>query len=87
MFGGSGYGGMAGLDIFLLAFISDAFMNPARVISAGLVFQHPWQSGLYWTVTFIGSSTVAFIVRRKIKNAVGKNSNHELSVRTLAIHY
>jgi aquaporin Z len=72
--GGLAIGGMVGLDIFLLAFISDASMNPARSLAPAWswfssILGNLW---LYWTATFIGSSTVAFTVRRKIKNAVGK---------------
>ena len=70
--GGLAIGGMVGLDIFLLSFISDASMNPARSLAPAWfssILDNLW---LYWTATFIGSSTVAFTVRRKIKNAVGK---------------
>jgi aquaporin Z len=62
-------GGMVGLDIFFLALISGASMNPARSLAPALfsgVLTNLW---LYWTATFIGSSVVAFIVRRKFKNA------------------
>jgi aquaporin Z len=62
-------GGMVGLDIFFLAFISGASMNPARSLAPALlsgVLSNLW---LYWTATFIGSSTVAFLVRKKFKSA------------------
>ncbi|MDQ3851816.1 MAG: aquaporin [Thermoproteota archaeon] len=62
-------GGMVGLDIFFLALISGASMNPARSLAPALfsgVLTNLW---LYWTATFIGSSVVAFIVRRKFNNA------------------
>jgi aquaporin Z len=63
-------GGMVCLDIFFLAFISGASMNPARSLAPALfsgVLGNLW---LYWTATFVGSSTVAFIVRKKFKNAM-----------------
>ena len=65
--GGLAIGGMVGLDIFFLAFISGASMNPARSLAPALfsgLFGNLW---LYWTATFIGSSTVALLVRRKFK--------------------
>jgi aquaporin Z len=67
--GGLVIGGMAGLDIFLLAFLSGASMNPARSLAPALLSGVLGNLWLYWTATFIGSSTVAFMVRRKLKNA------------------
>ena len=69
-FGGLIIGGVVCLDIFFLAFISGASMNPARSLAPALfsgVLGNLW---LYWTATFVGSSTVAFIVRKKFKNAM-----------------
>jgi aquaporin Z len=66
--GGLAIGGMVGLDIFFLAFISGASMNPARSLAPALlsgVLANLW---LYWTATFIGSSAVAFTVRKMFKN-------------------
>ena len=62
-------GGMVGLDIFFLAFISGASMNPARSLAPALFSGILGNLWLYWTATFIGSSAVAFVVRRKFKNA------------------
>jgi aquaporin Z len=67
--GGLAIGGMVGLDIFFLAFISGASMNPARSLAPALlsgVLSNLW---LYWTATFTGSSAIAFLVRKKFKNA------------------
>jgi aquaporin Z len=67
-FGGLAIGGVVGLDIFFLAFISGASMNPARSLAPALlsgVFGNLW---LYWSATFIGSVAVASLVRRKFKN-------------------
>ncbi len=71
-FSGLAVGGMVGLDIFFLAFISGASMNPARSLAPALfsgVLGNLW---LYWTATFIGSSAIAFLIRKKFKNAKTK---------------
>jgi aquaporin Z len=67
--GGLVIGGMVGLDIFFLAFISGASMNPARSYAPALlsgVLGNLWH---YWTATFIGSATIAFLVRKKFKSS------------------
>lgn len=67
-FSGIVIGGMVGLDIFFLGFISGASMNPARSLAPALIsgggptFTNLW---LYWTATFIGTSLIAFVYRRK----------------------
>jgi aquaporin Z len=66
-FGGLIIGGIVGLDIFFLAFISGASMNPARSLAPALLsgaFGNLW---LYWTATFIGSSTIALLVRKRAR--------------------
>jgi len=66
--GGLAIGATVGLDIFFLAFISGASMNPARSLAPALlsgVLDNLW---LYWTATFIGSFNVAFLVRERFKN-------------------
>jgi aquaporin Z len=68
--GGLAIGGMVGLDIFFLAFISGASMNPARSLAPALLSGVLGNLWLYWTATFIGSSVVAFIVRSKLKNII-----------------
>jgi aquaporin Z len=68
-FGGLVIGGMVGLDIFFLAFISGASMNPARSLAPALLSGVLGNLWLYWTATFIGSSTIAFIVRKMLKSA------------------
>jgi aquaporin Z len=63
-FSGIAIGGIVGLDIFILAFISGASMNPARSLAPALisgVLNNLW---LYWSATFIGTSIVAFMFRR-----------------------
>jgi aquaporin Z len=68
--GGLAIGGMVGLDIFFLAFISGASMNPARSLAPALLSGVLGNLWLYWTATFIGSSVVAFIVSSKFKNKI-----------------
>jgi aquaporin Z len=64
-FSGIVIGGIVGLDIFFLSFISGASMNPARSLAPALfsgVLVNLW---LYWSATFIGTSIVAVILRNK----------------------
>jgi aquaporin Z len=64
-FGGVAIGGIIGLDIFFLSFISGASMNPARSLAPALVSGHLNDLWLYLTATFIGSGIIASIYRRK----------------------
>ncbi|MHB8547135.1 MAG: MIP/aquaporin family protein [Nitrosotalea sp.] len=64
-FSGIAIGGMIGLDIFFLAFISGASMNPIRSLAPAVfsgIYDNLW---LYWTATFAGSSIIGFVYRRK----------------------
>jgi aquaporin Z len=66
-FGGIVIGGIVGLDILFLAFISGASMNPARSLAPALlsgVWADLW---LYWTATFVGTSVIALICRKKFE--------------------
>ena len=47
---------MVGLNIFFLAFISGASMNPARSLTPALVSGVLNNLWLYWSATFIGTS-------------------------------
>ena len=65
-FGGMAIGGIVGLDILFLAFISGASMNPARSLAPAMlsgVWADLW---LYWTATFIGTAMIALIYRKKV---------------------
>ena len=66
-FSGIAIGGIVGLDIFFLAFISGASMNPARALAPALfsgVFEDLW---LYWTAPYVGTIVTAFLVRNKFR--------------------
>jgi aquaporin Z len=58
-------GGMVGLDIFFLAFISGDSMNPARSLAPAVVSGVLKKLWLYWSAMFIGTSIVALILRSK----------------------
>ncbi len=63
-FGGIAIGGIVGLDIFFLSFISGASMNPARALAPALfsgVLSNLW---LYWTAPFVGTTIVAFLFKK-----------------------
>lgn len=62
--GGIVIGSMVGLDIFFLAFISGASMNPARSLAPALVSGYVNDLWLYLTAPFIGSSLVAYVYRK-----------------------
>jgi len=64
-FGGIAIGGIVGLDIFFLAFISGASINPARALAPALfsgVVDNLW---LYWTAPYVGTIITAFLFRNK----------------------
>ena len=66
-FSGIAIGGIVGLDIFFLALISGASMNPARALAPALfsgVFEDLW---LYWTAPYVGTIITAFLVRNKFR--------------------
>jgi aquaporin Z len=64
-FSGIAIGGIVGLDIFFLAFISGASMNPARSLAPAVLSGVMTNLWLYWTATFIGTSVVALLLRKK----------------------
>jgi aquaporin Z len=68
-FGGIVIGGMVGLDIFFLSFISGASMNPARSLAPALLSGVLTNLWLYWTATFIGTSIVALALRNKFMHS------------------
>jgi aquaporin Z len=64
-FGGIVIGGIVGLDIFFFSFISGASMNPARSLAPALISGSVGDLWLYWSATFVGTSIVAFVLRRE----------------------
>jgi aquaporin Z len=64
-FSGIVIGGIVGLDIFFLAFISGASMNPARSFAPAVLSGVMTNLWLYWTATFIGTSIVSLLLRKK----------------------
>ncbi len=65
-FGGIAIGGIVGLDILFLAFISGASMNPARSLAPAMLSGIWTDLWLCWTATFVGTSVIAWIYRKKI---------------------
>lgn len=64
-FSGIAIGGIVGLDIFFLAIISGASMNPARALAPALISGVINDLWLYWTAPFVGTTIVAFLFRGK----------------------
>ena len=64
-FSGIVIGGIVGLDILFLSFISGASMNPARSLAPALISGVLTNLWLYWSATFVGTSLIAFVFRRK----------------------
>jgi aquaporin Z len=71
-FSGIAIGGIVGLDIFFLVFISGASMNPARSLAPAVLSGVLTSLWLYWTATFIGTSAVALLLRRKFIHPIKK---------------
>ncbi len=65
---GFAIGGIVGLDIFFFAFISGASMNPARSLAPALLSSYLGDLWLYLTATFVGTSVVAILVRKKFQH-------------------
>ena len=64
-FSGIVIGGIVGLDIFFFAFISGASMNPARSLAPALLSGMLSNLWLYWTATFVGTSIVSLLGRKR----------------------
>ena len=65
-FSGIAIGGIVGLDIFFFGLISGASMNPARSLAPALLSDNLADLWIYWTAPFIGTSLVAFMLRKII---------------------
>ena len=66
-FSGVAIGGIVGLDILFLAFISGASMNPARALAPALLSGTLENLWLYWTAPYVGTIIVAFLFRKKFE--------------------
>lgn len=66
-FSGVAIGGIVGLDILFLAFISGASMNPARALAPALLSGAMSDLWLYWTAPFIGTIIVAILFKGKFE--------------------
>ncbi len=64
-FSGIAIGGIVGLNIFFLAFISGASMNPARSLAPALLSGMLNNLWLYFSATFLGTAIVALIFKPK----------------------
>ncbi len=74
-FSGVAIGGIVGLDILFLAFISGASMNPARALAPALLSGELSNLWLYWTAPFVGTIIIAFLFRNKFQ--AQRASNYE----------
>jgi aquaporin Z len=68
-FSGIAIGGIVGLDIFFLSFVSGASMNPARSLAPALLSGMLTDLWLYWSATFVGTSLIALALRRQFAKA------------------
>ncbi len=66
-FGGIAIGGMVGVDILFLGFISGASMNPARSLAPSLLSGSLGSLWLYWSATFVGTTIIAALFRKKFQ--------------------
>ncbi|MCH7561892.1 MAG: aquaporin, partial [Thaumarchaeota archaeon] len=66
-FSGIAIGGIVGLDILFLAFISGASMNPARALAPALLSETLDNLWIYLTAPFVGTIIAAFLFRGKFQ--------------------
>ena len=74
-FSGVAIGGIVGLDILFLVFISGASMNPARALAPALLSGALDDLWLYWTAPYVGTIIAAFLFRGKFQ--AQRASNYE----------
>jgi glycerol uptake facilitator-like aquaporin len=67
-FSGIAIGGIIGLDIFFLSFVSGASMNPIRSLASALFSGVLGDLWLYWSATFVGTSIVGLVYRKRFVN-------------------
>jgi aquaporin Z len=74
-FSGIAIGGIVGLDIFFLSVICGASMNPARSLAPALVSGMLTDLWLYWSATFVGTTIIAFALRKKLIQKMKQEDN------------
>jgi aquaporin Z len=74
-FSGVAIGGIVGLDILFLAFISGASMNPFRALAPALLSGSVSDLWIYLSAPFIGTAIAAFLFRGKFR--AQRASNYE----------
>jgi aquaporin Z len=79
-FSGIAIGGIVGLDIFFLSFISGASMNPARSLAPALLSGSVTELWLYWSATFIGTTSTAFALRKKMIEKMKDEEENNIEV-------
>ena len=75
-FSGIAIGGIVGLNIFFLSFISGASMNPARSLAPALVSGSLSDLWLYWSATFIGTMIISFALRKRMIEKMKEEENN-----------
>ena len=76
-FSGVAIGGIVGLDILFLAFISGASMNPARALAPALLSGMMDNLWLYWSAPFVGTMIAAFAFRGKFISQRRRDPNYK----------
>ena len=74
-FSGIAIGGIVGLDIFFLSFISGASMNPARSLAPALLSGAITDLWLYWSATFVGTTIIALFLRKNMIKKMEEEDN------------
>ena len=74
-FSGIAIGGIVGLDISFLSFISGASMNPARSLAPALLSGSVSDLWLYWSATFVGTTIIAFAWCKKLIEKMKREDN------------
>lgn len=69
-FGGIAIGGIIGLDIFFLSFISGASMNPIRALAPAVVSGVLSDLWIYWTAPFAGTAIIAAMYKKIFVSSV-----------------
>ena len=77
-FSGIAIGGIVGLDIFFLAIISGASMNPARALAPALLSGAMSDLWLYWTAPFVGTIISLQIKENWIIHKITNNNDLNL---------